>query len=159
RMTAENNLVRRMHACETIGATTVICSDKTGTLTLNEMRVAAAELPGLGAPSSAGDSTPTPSLPHRGGVEALIVEAIAVNSTANLGRENGVVKALGNPTEGALLLWLNDQAIDYVPVRSRFAIDYQWTFSTERKYMATLGVSPRTQGKVLHVKGAPELLL
>ncbi|MFO0969460.1 MAG: calcium-translocating P-type ATPase, PMCA-type [Gemmataceae bacterium] len=147
RMTAENNLVRRMHACETIGATTVICSDKTGTLTLNEMRVGATELPVLGQAGLCAESA------------AVIVEAIAVNSTANLGREEGVAKALGNPTEGALLLWLDQQAVDYVPVRSTFAVEYQWTFSTERKYMATLGVTPRDGRRVLHVKGAPELLL
>lgn len=150
KMTAENNLVRRMHACETIGAATVICSDKTGTLTLNEMRVFEVRLPGLQGPFTVGGAGP---------MEKLVTEAMAANSTANLGREDGQARALGNPTEGALLLWLDQQQVDYIPPRTDFAIDYQWTFSTERKYMATLGTSPRDSRKILHIKGAPELVL
>jgi len=131
KMTKENNLVRRMHACETIGAATVICSDKTGTLTLNEMRVSEAKFPN--------------NLP-------LVAEAMSANSTANLQR-NGETRPIGDPTEGALLLWLDAQGIDYEVERDNFQAVDQWTFSTERKYMATLGTS------ILHVKGAPEILL
>ena len=145
KMTADNNLVRRMHACETVGAATVICSDKTGTITLNQMRLHHAELPDLH--SEAG---------------ARAIEAICVNSTANLHYapdEDEAVRPLGNPTEGALLLWLDECGIDYIDRRNDFPVARQWTFSTERKYMATLGVSPLTGRNVLHLKGAPELLL
>ncbi|MCO6458744.1 MAG: calcium-translocating P-type ATPase, PMCA-type [Pirellulaceae bacterium] len=149
KMTAANTLVRRMHACETIGAATVICSDKTGTLTMNEMRVFAASYPGLQGP-----------LDPAGELGALIVENIAANTTAHLAREGAeAARALGNPTEGALLFWLEEQGIDYVSNRVAFSITYQLTFSTERKWMGTYGVSPRTSQPCLHVKGAPELVL
>lgn len=146
RMMASNNLVRRMHACETIGAATVICSDKTGTLTLNEMRVHMACIPGLED--------------GQGDLESLIGEAISVNSTAHLSREGGgELRSLGNPTEGALLLWFADRGGDYVLIRDSFQIETQWTFSTERKFMATLGRTRRESRRVLHVKGAPEIIL
>ena len=151
KMMATNNLVRRMHACETIGAATVICCDKTGTLTMNEMRARATHFPVI-----------DDAAPDAEGVDGLgfIAEAIAANSTANLHREPGKPPSpLGNPTEGALLLWLEDQKTDYLEARSAFSIDNQWTFSTERKYMATLGTSPRTGRRLLHVKGAPEVVL
>jgi Ca2+-transporting ATPase len=152
KMTAANNLVRRMHACETIGAATVICSDKTGTLTRNEMRVEALRIPSL----AGGDLEPeVDDLGAR-----LLVEAIAANSTANLalGTERGV-HALGSPTEGALLLFLQEKHIDYNAVRHAFQAAGRLTFSTERKYMATTGRSAVTGSRLLHVKGAPELLL
>ena len=140
RMTASNSLVRRMQAVETIGAATVICSDKTGTLTMNEMHVAAVEFPGR-----PGD---------------LVAEAISANSTANLDRKvGGDARPLGNPTEGALLAWLEDQGIDYIRHRGNFTVDDQWTFSTERKFMGTLGASPVTGTSILHVKGAPGMIL
>jgi Ca2+-transporting ATPase len=153
KMTATNNLVRRMHACETIGAATVICSDKTGTLTRNEMRVSEAIMPcvdrGLLADAEGG-----------GGNGELIVESISVNTTANLSRSPGQSSApLGNPTECALLLWLEQNNHDYILYRDSFETAYQWTFSTERKYMATLGTSKRTGQRRLYVKGAPEIVL
>jgi Ca2+-transporting ATPase len=152
KMTASNNLVRRMHACETIGAATVICSDKTGTLTLNEMRLHAAEFPCLEGKAAAERMT--------GEIGPLIAEAISANSTANLSRRaDGPTCSLGNPTEGALLLWLEEHKLDYLHHRDRFSISRQWTFSTERKYMATLGQSARTSTQVIHFKGAPEILL
>lgn len=143
KMTKQNNLVRRMHACETIGAATVICSDKTGTMTLNQMRVAHAELPDPNTP-----------------VGRRLVEGICANSTAHLHRHPGEAsQPLGNPTEGALLLWLEERGIDYATERDVFATIQQWTFSTDRKYMATLGSSPSRECPILHVKGAPEILL
>lgn len=152
KMTAANNLVRRMHACETIGAATVICSDKTGTLTMNEMRVADVSLPAGCAPLT---TTGAPSEQAQ-----FLAEAIACNTTAHLSRIPGEpIKVIGNPTEGALLLWLDSQGMDYINYRTDFSVDYQLTFSTERKYMATLGTSRLTGRKVLHVKGAPEMLL
>ena len=148
KMTAQNNLVRRMHACETIGAATVICSDKTGTLTLNEMRVQTAAFP------AAENGLKGFSLDGNAG---LIADAVAANSTAQLSREDSALRPLGSPTEGALLLWLDSQDIDYLARRQAFEVENQLTFSTERKYMATLG---RSGGRrVLHVKGAPEMLL
>jgi len=152
KMAAANNLVRHMHACETIGAATVICSDKTGTLTMNEMRVQVADFPALDGKSLTKD-TPTAA-------EKLVVEAISANTTANLSRESGrATRPMGNPTECALLFWLDDLGIDYFANRLAFAVTKQWTFSTERKFMATLGESAATDSPVLHVKGAPEIIL
>jgi Ca2+-transporting ATPase len=149
KMTASNNLVRRMDACETIGAATVICADKTGTLTLNEMRVFAVEFPGI-------SQEPPPASRMRD----LVVEAIAANTTAHLSREPGQpVTPVGNPTEGSLLLWLDAIGADYIVARKAFDIRTQWTFTTERKFMATIGHSPVLGCEVLHMKGAPELLL
>jgi Ca2+-transporting ATPase len=148
KMMASNNLVRRMHACETIGAATVICCDKTGTLTLNEMRVHAVEMPALEGSG--------------GRAAALLAEAVAANTTAHLSRgggDNGGPRPLGNPTEGALLMWLEEQGGDYVLLRDAFRIAKQLTFSTERKFMGTLGTSEETGRTILHVKGAPEIVL
>ena len=136
RMLKTNNLVRRMHACETMGAITVICTDKTGTLTQNQMQVYDAEL--------------------RNTDKELISEGISVNSTAFLDEKGAGV---GNPTEVALLLWLKNQDIDYFRLREYAKVIDQITFSTERKYMATLVYSPIKKGHVLYVKGAPEILL
>ena len=154
KMTATNNLVRKMHACETIGAATIICTDKTGTLTQNEMRVHAAEIPGAGTTSAL--------LPDRApvSVDGLVAESVAANSTANLSEEGGVLRPLGNPTEGALLMWLANAGDGYLARRQAFQVAQQWTFSTERKYMATAGRSGVAQiDHVLHVKGAPEVIL
>ena len=149
KMTASNNLVRRMHACETIGAATVICSDKTGTLTRNEMRVHEVRFPGL---STETDKTSP--------VQQFIVESFCANSTANLGHiDNNPLAVLGNPTEGALLLWTHDHGYAYEQIRDAFKIQQQLPFSTERKFMATLGESGITGESVLLIKGAPEIVL
>ncbi len=152
RMTATNNLVRRMHATETVGAATVICSDKTGTLTLNQMRVREAQFPVLGSRS----------LMHNLDVPAdrMIVEAIAANTTANLSRIPGEpIRIIGDSTEGALLMWLQDRGIDYIASRTDFKIEVQLTFSAERKYMGTLGISAVDHQQIVYVKGAPEIVL
>ena len=152
RMTANNNLVRKMHACETIGAATVICTDKTGTLTMNQMRVHETIFPALNG------KTLEESQHEQCG--RMIAEAISANSTANLSRVNpGEPEPIGNPTEGALLLWLNACKQDYELIRENFKVSLQWTFSTERKFMGTQGVSTVTGGTVLYVKGAPEIIL
>ncbi len=146
KMTKQNNLVRRMHACETVGATTVICSDKTGTLTENKMQVSDVNFPSFNSGTLNDDN--------------IIVEAICANSTANLEHRKGEESIpLGDHTEAALLLWLEENKIDYIDKREDFDIISQLTFSSDRKYMATLGVSPTTGEKILHIKGAPELLL
>ncbi|NEP91054.1 MAG: calcium-translocating P-type ATPase, PMCA-type [Okeania sp. SIO2C2] len=146
KMTQQNNLVRRMHACETIGATTIICSDKTGTLTENKMQVSDVNFPSLD------DKTINP--------DNVIVEAICSNSTANLEYKKGEESIpLGDHTEGALLLWLEENNIEYIDKRDDFDIVSQLTFSADRKYMATMGNSSITGDKILHIKGAPELLL
>ena len=144
RMLANNNLVRKMHACETMGAATVICTDKTGTLTQNQMRVSEADF------AYAPDSN----------TKEIIYEGIAANSTAHLDEgANGVMKVLGNPTEGALLLWLADQGVDYATLRNQAHVVEQLTFSTERKYMATVVDSPLLKHRVVYVKGAPEYVM
>jgi Ca2+-transporting ATPase len=149
RMLSTNNLVRKMHACETMGAATVICTDKTGTLTQNQMKIYQTNFykcdKVLNTDTESGK---------------LIAESIAVNSTAYLDMSNSAkVKVLGNPTEGALLLWLHEQKINYLPLREDVEIVEQLTFSTERKYMATVVNSPLMGKKLLYVKGAPEIVL
>lgn len=148
RMLATNNLVRKMHACETMGAATVICTDKTGTLTQNQMKVYRTDFYGL----------PDQTLKNNE-ISHLIEEGIAVNSTAHLDlSESGKIKTLGNPTEAALLLWLNEKNINYTSLRENAEILKQLTFSTERKYMATLVYSKLLRKKILYVKGAPEIV-
>ena len=150
RMLASNNLVRKLHACETMGATTVICTDKTGTLTMNRMRVADTDFSGIGHDGRLADDRQSD----------LIAEGIAVNSTAFLEYDNdGKPSPVGNPTEGALLLWLYDNGRDYLKIRETVAIVDQLPFSTQRKYMATVADSPSLGRKVLYVKGAPEIVL
>ena len=148
RMLKTNNLVRKMHACETMGATTVICTDKTGTLTQNRMQVYETNFFALKEQVLTADVA-----------SAVVKEGMAVNSTANLNKESGVVKTIGNPTEAALLLWLDRQGADYMQLREGAKVLSQLTFSTERKYMATVVDSPLLGKKVLYVKGAPEIVL
>ena len=149
RMLQTNNLVRKMHACETMGATTVICTDKTGTLTQNQMRIYETKFFGLKEQQLADDE-----------MSKLIAEGIAVNSTACLDTAGGEKpKVMGNPTEGALLLWLNEQGKDFAQLRDGAKVVEQLTFSTERKYMATVVESALLPGKrVLYIKGAPEIV-
>ena len=149
RMMKTNNLVRKMHACETMGATTVICTDKTGTLTQNQMQVHDTKFYGLKA-QTLGESRES----------KLIEEGIAVNSTASLDFSDAkAIKVLGNPTEGALLLWLNSLGVDYLDLREKAEVLEELPFSTERKYMATVVKSSVFDGKpILYVKGAPEIV-
>ena len=142
RMLKTNNLVRKMHACETMGATTVICTDKTGTLTQNQMRVEETCFYGEGVP------------------QAVVFEGMAANSTAELDLSHGdKAQVLGNPTEGALLLWLRSQGQDYRQLRESAPVVEQLPFTTERKYMATVVESAAQPGRhVLYVKGAPEIV-
>ena len=139
KMLKTNNLVRKMHACETMGAATVICTDKTGTLTQNQMQVRETMLEGGN----------------------LIYEAMAVNSTASLDFSNGgKPHAIGNPTEGALLIWLHFKGMRYQEMREDAERILEIPFSTERKYMATLVNSNVEKGKkILYVKGAPEIVM
>lgn len=141
RMLKTNNLVRKMHACETMGAITVICTDKTGTLTQNLMQVHEAQVD---------ESNPE-----------LVAESIAVNSTAFLEEkaEGEKPSGVGNPTEVALLLWLNGKGANYISLRENAHTVNQLTFSTERKYMATLVDSPVMNKRVLYIKGAPEIVM
>lgn len=138
RMLHTNNLVRKLHACETMGATTVICTDKTGTLTKNQMQVYQTRF--FGNPPA-----------------EIIEEGIAVNSTAELDLSHDKPKVLGNPTEGALLLWLHDKHTDYAKLKENTTTIEELPFSTERKYMATV-VESSTGDRILYVKGAPEIV-
>ena len=147
-MLKTNNLVRKMHACETMGATTVICTDKTGTLTQNQMQVYQTNFYNLKDQKLGNDE-----------LSNLIKEGISANSTAFLDFSEEKVKTLGNPTEAALLLWLNSQQQNYLTLREEAPVMDQLTFSTERKYMATVVKSPLLGKKVLYVKGAPEIVL
>ena len=151
RMLSTNNLVRKMHACETMGAITVICTDKTGTLTQNLMQVHEPNFYGIKNGSNLSDDD----------ISALIAEGISANSTAFLEEtETGEKpKGVGNPTEVALLLWLNSQGRNYLKLRENARVLDQLTFSTERKFMATLVESPLIGKKILYIKGAPEIVL
>lgn len=135
-----NTLPRTMHACETMGATSVICTDKTGTLTKNQMEVVDSKL-------TCSDNK-------------LVAEMIAVNTTANLDfSDKNNTKVIGNPTEGALLLWLQKNGSDYLEVRDEVQMIDRLLFTTENKYMATIANSAVLGKKVVYVKGAPEILL
>ena len=140
RMLSTNNLVRKMHACETMGAATVICTDKTGTLTQNQMSVH--------------------DILSYCGFNDVIKECVALNTTAFLDfTDKDKIKAIGNPTEGALLLWLHNQGVDYLDYRGDVKLLYQVPFSTKYKFMATI-VDSKTFGKpMFYVKGAPEIIL
>ena len=150
RMLRTNNLVRKMHACETMGATTVICTDKTGTLTQNQMQVYETDFFALPGQKLADNDE-----------SRLIEEGIAVNSTASLDHSAPAsLSVLGNPTEGALILWLNAHGKDYRDLRANATTIEELPFSTERKYMATVVSSALLPGKrILYVKGAPEIIL
>ena len=141
RMLKSNNLVRKMHACETMGATTVVCTDKTGTLTENQMRVDEMKLYG----TTDAD---------------IVAEGLAVNATASLDyAKSGEPAVLGNPTEGALLLWLHSQGNDYRTIRLQTTTLTELPFSTEHKFMATVVESVARKGqRILYVKGAPEIV-
>ena len=138
RMLKTNNLVRKMHACETMGATTVICTDKTGTLTKNQMTIYRTDF--FGNPPA-----------------GVLEEGIALNSTAQLDLSGDKPEVLGNPTEGALILWLRDQGVDYAQLREAAKRVEELPFTTERKYMATV-VDSSTGKRILYVKGAPEIV-
>lgn len=138
KMLATNNLVRKMHACETMGVATVICTDKTGTLTQNEMRVS--------------DMWIADNIDIN-----VLYRSIAINSTASIEDNNGKIEVIGNPTEGALLMWLKQRGIDFSHLRSMAEVVQELPFSTENKYMAT--IIRHAQGKfLLLVKGAPEIV-
>lgn len=147
RMLKTNNLVRKMHACETMGATTVICTDKTGTLTQNQMQVYKTNFYSLANQQLSNDE-----------ISVLVKEGISVNSTASLDLSDPAkAKVLGNPTEGALLLWLKDNGLNYQSIKEDAALIEELPFSTERKYMATV-VKSTLGKKILYVKGAPEII-
>lgn len=136
----ENTLPRTMHSCETMGATSVICTDKTGTLTQNQMQVADTKLSEVS--------------------EDFLAEMIAMNTTANLDlSDKNSAKVIGNPTEGALLLWLKNKGVDYLAIRENAEIIDRLPFSTENKYMATVVKSASKGSTYVFVKGAPEILL
>lgn len=149
RLMKQNTLPRTMHACETMGAVSVICSDKTGTLTQNQMKVVDTTFPELGNKLLGDDK-----------VSALLKECISVNTTANLDyTDPNKIKAIGNPTEGALLLWLNKNGVNYLDIREAVNVMDRLQFTTELKYMATIVKSEATGKRTVYVKGAPDILM
>ncbi len=152
RLMKQNTLPRTMHACETMGAVSVICSDKTGTLTQNQMAVVDTAFAGLENQKLGDDKT-----------SQLLKECIAANTTANLdfsdSQSGGKVKTIGNPTEGALLLWLNAQGVNYLDQREALDVADRIQFTTELKYMATIVKSAVVGKPVVYVKGAPDILM
>ncbi len=148
RMLKTNNLVRKMHASETMGAITVICTDKTGTLTQNRMQISDTLFFSL-------DDVNNPIDSDRWGA---IAEAIAINSTAHLDRTSPEIKSIGNPTEASLILWLDKLGVDYAPIRDKAEVVDKIAFSTKNKYMATM-IDSSHLGRVIYIKGAPEVIL
>ena len=149
RMLMTNNLVRKMHACETMGAATVICSDKTGTLTKNQMSVGHFAIYGL-----------KDGVWEDSDLARLVIDSLALNTTAFLDfTDKSGVKAVGNPTEAALLLWLFEHNIDYIACRDNRKIEAQLPFSTKYKYMATVVNTDREGESLLLLKGAPEIVM
>lgn len=149
RLMKQNTLPRTMHACETMGAVSVICSDKTGTLTQNQMKVVGTAFMGLENQKLGTDN-----------MSSLLKECIAINTTANLDMsDTNKIKAIGNPTEGALLLWLNTNGINYLDIRESLTVIDRIQFTTELKYMATVVTSEVTGKRVVYVKGAPDILM
>ncbi len=149
RLMKQNTLPRTMHACETMGAVSVICSDKTGTLTQNQMTVVDTSFAGLNEQKLGDDRA-----------SALLKECIAINTTANLDHSDASkIKTIGNPTEGALLLWLNKQGVNYLDLRESLEVIDRIQFTTELKYMATIVKSSVTGNSIVYVKGAPDILM
>jgi len=149
RLMKQNTLPRTMHACETMGATSVICTDKTGTLTKNQMNVYETCFAGLAEQKLGEDE-----------FSKLLKECIAVNTTANLDfADSAKIKAIGNPTEGALLLWLHKNGVNYLPIREDSEIIDRLPFTTELKYMATVVRSKVNSKRIVYVKGAPEIIM
>lgn len=149
RLMKQNTLPRTMHACETMGAVSVICSDKTGTLTQNQMTVVGTTFAGLNNQKLSDDKT-----------SSLLKECIAINTTANLDHSDASkIKTIGNPTEGALLLWLNKQGVNYLDLRESLEVLDRIQFTTELKYMATIVKSAVTGKPIVYVKGAPDILM
>lgn len=149
RLMKQNTLPRTMHACETMGAVSVICSDKTGTLTQNQMKVVDTTFAGLENQKLGADK-----------VSSLLKECIAINTTANLDMaDSAKIKAIGNPTEGALLLWLSSNGVNYLDIRESLSVIDRLQFTTELKYMATIVKSEVTGQHIVYVKGAPDILL
>lgn len=149
RLMKQNTLPRTMHACETMGAVSVICSDKTGTLTQNQMKVVGTAFTGLDNQKLGTDK-----------VSSLLKECIAINTTANLDMaDQKKIKAIGNPTEGALLLWLHTNGINYLDIRESLTVIDRIQFNTELKYMATIVTSEVTGKRIVYVKGAPDILM
>lgn len=150
KMLMANNLVRKMHACETMGAATVICTDKTGTLTQNRMTVTDTCFYNLESEKQ---------ILSKDFGSTIISESIAINSTAYIDNSQSKIQAVGNPTEAALLFWLNTHNVDYNKIRESSPIIEQSTFTTEKKYMATVAHSATLDKDILYVKGAPEIVM
>lgn len=149
RLMKQNTLPRTMHACETMGAVSVICSDKTGTLTQNQMKVVETTFPDLNDQKLGDDKA-----------SSLLKECISINTTANLDiADPNKIKAIGNPTEGALLLWLNNHGVNYLELRESLSVIDRLQFTTELKYMATIVNSGVTGKRMVYVKGAPDILM
>ena len=149
RLMKQNTLPRTMHACETMGAVSVICSDKTGTLTQNQMKVVDTAFVGIENKELGSDKS-----------SALLKECIAINTTANLDfADTNKIKAIGNPTEGALLLWLYSNGVNYLEIRESLTVIDRLQFTTELKYMATIVESAVMNKRVVYVKGAPDILM
>lgn len=158
KMMKDNNLVRRLEACETMGSATQLNADKTGTLTQNRMTVVEAYLAGEKFDFEH-DQAQDEKLSRE--FKELFATSIAVNSQANLEiREDGAVEHLGSKTECALLQLCQNWGFDYVQLRHEHPTTRIWLFNSAKKRMSsTSNVPGRTGASRLHTKGAPEIVL
>ncbi|GAY37277.1 hypothetical protein CUMW_027810 [Citrus unshiu] len=154
KMMADKALVRRLSACETMGSATTICSDKTGTLTLNQMTVVEAYVGGRKIDPTDSNSQLSPM------VTSLLVEGIAQNTTGSvyLPPNGGEAEVSGSPTEKAILQWGMKLGMNFEAVRSECSVLHVFPFNSLKKRGGVAVQLPNSEVHI-HWKGAAEIVL